>query len=75
MTGTVAVAVIQADNVTQILRKEMAPGVLDNLDDFLNAVQKDVNFKPFGDLLHSYKIYAGNSTKVLTKFLSKCVCI
>ena len=49
----------QADNVTDILMKVMAPGVLTNRDDFLGAVEKDVNFKPFGDLLHSYKVHKG----------------
>ena len=49
----------QADNVTDILMKVMAPGVLTNKEDFLGAVEKDVNFKPFGDLLHSYKVHKG----------------
>ena len=53
---------LQADNVTEILTKQMAPGVLINLDDFLGAVEKDVNFKPFGDLLHSYKVYKSQYT-------------
>ncbi|KAK7092757.1 histone acetyltransferase type B catalytic subunit-like [Littorina saxatilis] len=47
---------VYPDNVTEKLMKEMAPGVLTNRDDFLTAVDKDVNFTPFGELMHSYKV-------------------
>ncbi|KAL8561912.1 hypothetical protein ACOMHN_046702 [Nucella lapillus] len=45
-----------ADNVAQKLMREMPPGVLTSTVDFLTAVDKDVNFKPFGELLHSYTV-------------------
>lgn len=49
----------QADNVTAKLMEVMAPGVQTNLDDFVTAIQKDVNFRPYGDLLHCYKVHIG----------------
>ncbi|XP_076455980.1 histone acetyltransferase type B catalytic subunit-like [Babylonia areolata] len=47
---------VYADNVAQKLMKEMPPEVLTNKDDFLATVDKDVNFTPYGELLHSYTV-------------------
>ncbi|KAK3612177.1 hypothetical protein CHS0354_016563 [Potamilus streckersoni] len=48
---------VSADDVIKILAKEMPPGYYTNLDNFVAALPKDANFKPFGDLLHSYTVY------------------
>ncbi|KAL4228701.1 histone acetyltransferase 1 [Mactra antiquata] len=47
---------LQPDNITEALSKEMPPGYYTNLDDFSAVLAKDANFKPYGDLLHSYTI-------------------
>ncbi|PVD37263.1 hypothetical protein C0Q70_04260 [Pomacea canaliculata] len=54
---------VYADNVTAKLMEVMASGVQTNLDDFVTAIQKDVNFRPYGDLLHCYKVHIGEQER------------
>ena len=49
----------QADDVLGTLVKEVPPGFYSNLDDFAASLAKDANFKPFGELLHSYSVFKG----------------
>ena len=45
------------------LRNEMGPDVVSERDDFLATVDKDVNFTPFGELIHQYKVTVGTCFK------------
>lgn len=47
---------IQADDVLGTLAKEVPPGFYSNIDEFAASLPKDANFKPFGELLHSYSV-------------------
>ncbi|KAL5010392.1 hypothetical protein ScPMuIL_012697 [Solemya velum] len=51
---------ITADEVLQTVAKELPPGYMSNKDDFVATLTKDANFKPFGNLLHSYTITTNN---------------
>ncbi|KAK3106449.1 hypothetical protein FSP39_020292 [Pinctada imbricata] len=54
---------LQADNVVQTMAKELAPGFLTNKEEFLHRLPEDANFKPFGDLKHSYKVIKDNEER------------
>jgi len=43
----------------KILSSKLQPGYLTNLDDFTARIPKDVGFRPFGELMHSYKVKKG----------------
>lgn len=45
---------LKPDDVIGALAKQMPPGYHSNLNDFSAALAKDANFRPFGELLHSY---------------------
>ncbi|XP_060573241.1 histone acetyltransferase type B catalytic subunit-like [Ruditapes philippinarum] len=47
---------LKPDDVVGSLSKELPPGYYTNIDDFSAALAKDVNFKPYGELLHSYTV-------------------
>ncbi|KAK6183635.1 hypothetical protein SNE40_011071 [Patella caerulea] len=44
------------DDIIPKLAQEIPPGYYTNIDDFLATLPKEQNFRPFGELLHSYKI-------------------
>ena len=39
------------------IAKQIPPGFYTNLDDFSVSLAKEANFKPFGELLHSYSVF------------------
>ena len=41
------------------LAKEIPPGYCTNKDEFVKLLPKDATFKPYGELLHSYKVDTG----------------
>ncbi|XP_013395370.1 histone acetyltransferase type B catalytic subunit [Lingula anatina] len=45
-----------ADDIEKQIAEQIPPGYMTNSDDFLASLDKEVNFKPFGELLHSYKV-------------------
>ncbi|KAK2187191.1 hypothetical protein NP493_176g03011 [Ridgeia piscesae] len=47
---------VPPDNIMKILSSKLQPGYLTNLDDFTARIPKDVGFRPFGELMHSYKV-------------------
>lgn len=47
---------LQPDNVMEAVTKDMPPGFYTNLDDYSACLAKDANFKPYGELLHSYTV-------------------
>ncbi|ESO94305.1 hypothetical protein LOTGIDRAFT_232538 [Lottia gigantea] len=51
------------DEVLPKLAQEIPPGYYTNLDDFLATLPKEVNFKPFGEMLHSYKVKTDGSSR------------
>ena len=50
---------LQPDNVMETLAKVIPPGYCTNKDEFIKLLQKDTSFKPFGEMLHSYKVSKG----------------
>ena len=42
---------------------QIPPGYLSNQDEFITQLPKDANFKPFGELVHSYKVEKGEFMK------------
>lgn len=47
----------QADDVENKIREIIPPGFSRNTDDFVCLLEKEVNFKPFGVLLHTYSVH------------------
>ncbi|KAJ8319622.1 hypothetical protein KUTeg_002824 [Tegillarca granosa] len=54
---------LQADSVLETINKEMPPGVITNIDQFLSMLSKDADFKPYGKMLHSYKVIKNNEER------------
>ncbi|NXM06775.1 HAT1 acetyltransferase, partial [Tyrannus savana] len=48
---------VEADDVESKIREIIPPGFCTNTDDFVSLLEKEVNFKPFGMLLHTYSIH------------------
>lgn len=47
----------QADDIESKIREIIPPGFNRSIDDFVCLLEKDVNFKPFGILLHTYSVH------------------
>lgn len=54
---------IEPDNVIETLAKEIPPGYCTNKDEFIKMLPKDATFKPYGEMLHSYKVTEGNEVR------------
>ncbi|XP_020846623.1 histone acetyltransferase type B catalytic subunit [Phascolarctos cinereus] len=48
---------VEADDVESKIREIIPPGFCTNTDDFISLLEKEVNFKPFGTLLHTYSVH------------------
>ncbi|EMP38671.1 Histone acetyltransferase type B catalytic subunit [Chelonia mydas] len=48
---------VEADDVESKIRKIIPPGFCTSTDDFVSLLEKEVNFKPFGTLLHTYSVH------------------
>ncbi|NWQ90370.1 HAT1 acetyltransferase, partial [Burhinus bistriatus] len=48
---------VEADDVESKIREIIPPGFCTNTDDFVSMLEKEVNFKPFGMLLHTYSVH------------------
>ncbi|XP_067138521.1 histone acetyltransferase type B catalytic subunit [Centruroides vittatus] len=46
---------VEPDNIVKIIGEKLQPGFLTNIDDFTASLSKDANFKPYGELLHSFE--------------------
>ncbi|XP_072667024.1 histone acetyltransferase type B catalytic subunit isoform X1 [Canis lupus baileyi] len=46
----------KADDVEGKIRQIIPPGFCTNTNDFLSLLEKEVDFKPFGTLLHTYSV-------------------
>uniref|UniRef100_A0A8D1E759 Histone acetyltransferase type B catalytic subunit n=1 Tax=Sus scrofa TaxID=9823 RepID=A0A8D1E759_PIG len=53
---TQSVDCIEADDVEGKIRQIIPPGFCTNTSDFLSLLEKEVDFKPFGTLLHTYSV-------------------
>lgn len=49
-------SILQADDVEGKIRQIIPPGFCTNTNDFLSLLEKEVDFKPFGTLLHTYSV-------------------
>lgn len=47
---------VEADKILPKISEVLAPQVHENLDSFVTSLTKDENFKPFGELLHSFSV-------------------
>uniref|UniRef100_A0A2K5PBW6 Histone acetyltransferase type B catalytic subunit n=1 Tax=Cebus imitator TaxID=2715852 RepID=A0A2K5PBW6_CEBIM len=47
---------VEADDVEGKIRQIIPPGFCTNTNDFLSLLEKEVDFKPFGTLLHTYSV-------------------
>ncbi|XP_052065182.1 histone acetyltransferase type B catalytic subunit-like [Mytilus californianus] len=54
---------IEPDNVMETVAKEIPPGFVTNKDEFTRLLPKDASFKPYGEMLHSYKVSKGNDLR------------
>ncbi|OWF35869.1 histone acetyltransferase type B catalytic subunit-like [Mizuhopecten yessoensis] len=54
---------IQPDNVLGTLNSKLPPGYLTNKDMFTAYLEKDATFKPFGEMMHSYKVIKDNEER------------
>lgn len=54
---------VEPDDIFPKLLDKLSPPVHDKLDAFINALSKDENFKPPGELLHSFTINGKSTTK------------
>ncbi|XP_064615849.1 histone acetyltransferase type B catalytic subunit-like isoform X2 [Liolophura sinensis] len=55
---------VMPDDVVKVLASKMPSDFTSNLDDFLSKLPKEANFKPHGQLLHSYDITKGGENRV-----------
>ncbi|KAJ8351995.1 hypothetical protein SKAU_G00234710 [Synaphobranchus kaupii] len=49
---------VQPDDVETKIREVIPTGFSCNTDDFVSLLEKEANFKPFGTLLHTYKVHS-----------------
>lgn len=53
------------------IREIIPPGFSANTDDFITLLEKEANFKPFGSLLHTYKVHNVEEGADLTYLIHK----
>ncbi|KAM4697531.1 histone acetyltransferase type B catalytic subunit isoform 2-T2 [Rhinophrynus dorsalis] len=57
---------VQEDDVESKMRELIPPGFCTGTDDFLSFLEKEVNFKPFGTIIHTYTIHNEEAGEDLT---------
>ncbi|KAM3917514.1 histone acetyltransferase type B catalytic subunit [Leptodactylus fuscus] len=62
---------IQADDVESKIREIVPPGFCCGTDDFVSLLEKEVNFKPFGPIIHSYTVYNEDAGEEITYQIHK----
>ncbi|XP_027020605.2 histone acetyltransferase type B catalytic subunit isoform X1 [Tachysurus fulvidraco] len=62
---------VQPDDVEGKIREIIPPGFCANTDDFISFLEKEANFKPFGSLLHTYKVHSVEEGVDLTYLIHK----
>lgn len=48
------------------IREIIPPGFSRSVDDFVSLLEKEVNFKPFGVLLHTYSLHSEEAGEDIT---------
>uniref|UniRef100_A0A4W4GTV0 Histone acetyltransferase type B catalytic subunit n=1 Tax=Electrophorus electricus TaxID=8005 RepID=A0A4W4GTV0_ELEEL len=62
---------VEPDDVEGKIRKIIPLGFCSNSDDFISLLEKEANFKPFGSLLHTYKVHSVEEGADLTYQIHK----
>ncbi|XP_053554409.1 histone acetyltransferase type B catalytic subunit isoform X2 [Bombina bombina] len=57
---------VQADDVESKIRELIPSGFCCNSDDFISLLDKEVNFKPFGTIIHTYTVHNEEAGEDLT---------
>ncbi|XP_040296559.1 histone acetyltransferase type B catalytic subunit [Bufo bufo] len=62
---------VQADDVESKIREIIPPGFCPGTDDFVSLLEKEVNFKPFGPIIHTYTVYNEEAGEEITYQIHK----
>ncbi|XP_069839019.1 histone acetyltransferase type B catalytic subunit isoform X2 [Dendropsophus ebraccatus] len=62
---------VQADDVESKIREIIPPGFCCGTDDFVSLLDKEVNFKPFGPIVHTYTVYNEDAGEEITYQIHK----
>ncbi|XP_065309933.2 histone acetyltransferase type B catalytic subunit isoform X1 [Dermacentor albipictus] len=54
---------LKADDVLKTVLEKLPSGVHTNIDEFVSILPKETTFRPFGELLHSFKIGKGGLSR------------
>ncbi|KAH7946062.1 hypothetical protein HPB49_019894 [Dermacentor silvarum] len=63
---------LKADDVLKTVLEKLPSGVHTNIDEFVSLLPKETTFRPFGELLHSFKIGKGGLSRTFELY-SACV--
>nr|XP_033800320.1 histone acetyltransferase type B catalytic subunit isoform X6 [Geotrypetes seraphini]XP_033800321.1 histone acetyltransferase type B catalytic subunit isoform X6 [Geotrypetes seraphini] len=62
---------VQADDVESKIREIIPPVFCTNMDDFISLLEKEVNFRPFGTVLHTYSVHNEEAGEDITYQICK----
>ncbi|CAH2305754.1 histone acetyltransferase type B catalytic subunit [Pelobates cultripes] len=62
---------VQADDVESKIREIIPAGFCTGTDDFVSFLEKEVNFKPFGTILHTYTVHNEEAGEEFTYQITK----
>uniref|UniRef100_A0A8C1DGU1 Histone acetyltransferase type B catalytic subunit n=1 Tax=Cyprinus carpio carpio TaxID=630221 RepID=A0A8C1DGU1_CYPCA len=62
---------VEPDDVEGKIREIIPAGFCCNTDDFISLLEKEANFRPFGSLLHTYKVHSVEAGEDLTYQIHK----
>ncbi|XP_030065388.1 histone acetyltransferase type B catalytic subunit isoform X2 [Microcaecilia unicolor] len=62
---------VQADDVESKIREIIPPVFCTNMDDFISLLEKEVNFRPFGTILHTYSVHNEEAGEDITYQICK----
>jgi len=54
---------LSPDDIRKILREQLTGGFTENKDEFLAQISKEKDFRPFGNMVHSYTVTKENQTR------------
>lgn len=66
-----SLSLLQADDVESKIREIIPPGFCLGTDDFVSLLEKEVNFKPFGPIIHTYTVYNEDAGEEITYQIHK----
>ncbi|XP_069081434.1 histone acetyltransferase type B catalytic subunit isoform X2 [Pleurodeles waltl] len=62
---------VEADDIEGKIRDIVPAGFCSNTDDFISLLEKEVNFRPFGTVLHTYSVHNEEAGEDITYQISK----